>query len=146
MKIPFLNTHQCLTQWPLGDAKQNKGKQFSNANFYKCIFVLHTYKTGLGWRPAFSRQHLFRLWLGAVRQQAITWVNVDQGLCRHMASLSLNELTVVIRHHCNMSIIIKHDIVLLVCHFSEHSLASDKIRSNIMPYPNTNCEHPYIQH
>ena len=30
--------------------------------------------------------------IGAVRQQAITWVNVDLVLCRHMASLGHNEL------------------------------------------------------
>ena len=30
--------------------------------------------------------------LGAVRQQAITWANVDPYLCRHMASLGHNEL------------------------------------------------------
>ena len=34
-------------------------------------------------------------WLGAVRQQAITWANVDPELCRHMASLDLNELTLL---------------------------------------------------
>ena len=27
-------------------------------------------------------------WLGAVRQQTITWAHVDQNLCRHLASLS----------------------------------------------------------
>ena len=32
-------------------------------------------------------------WLGAVRQQAITRANVDQDLCRHMASLGLNVFT-----------------------------------------------------
>ena len=37
-------------------------------------------------------QHWFREWLGAVRQQAITWANVDLDLCRHMASLGHNEL------------------------------------------------------
>ena len=37
-------------------------------------------------------QHWFRWWLGAVRQRAITWVNVDPDLCRHMASLGPNEL------------------------------------------------------
>ena len=37
-------------------------------------------------------QHWFRLWLGAVRQQAITWAHVDPDLCRQMASLGLNEL------------------------------------------------------
>ena len=31
--------------------------------------------------------------LGAVRQQAITWTNVDPDLCRHMASLGHNELS-----------------------------------------------------
>ena len=39
-----------------------------------------------------NSQHWFRWWLGAVRQQAITWANVDPGLCRQMASLGLNEL------------------------------------------------------
>ena len=37
-------------------------------------------------------QHWFRWWLGAVRQQAITWAHVDPDLCRQMASLGLNEL------------------------------------------------------
>ena len=32
-------------------------------------------------------QHWFRQWLGAVRQQAITWSNVDPELCHHMVSL-----------------------------------------------------------
>ena len=29
---------------------------------------------------------------GALRQQAITWANVDPDLCHHMASLGNNEL------------------------------------------------------
>ena len=37
-------------------------------------------------------QHWCRWWLGAVRQQAITWANVDPVLCRHMASIGHNEL------------------------------------------------------
>ena len=37
-------------------------------------------------------QHWFRKWLGAVRQQAITWANVDPDLCRHTASPGHNEL------------------------------------------------------
>ena len=37
-------------------------------------------------------QHWFREWLGAVRQQAITRVNVDPDLCRHMVSLGHNDL------------------------------------------------------
>ena len=31
--------------------------------------------------------------LGAVRQQAITWVNIVPGQCQHMASLGHNDLT-----------------------------------------------------
>ena len=34
----------------------------------------------------------FKLWLGAVRQQAITRANVDPDLCRHMAWVGHNEL------------------------------------------------------
>ena len=37
-------------------------------------------------------QHWFTQWLGAVRQQAITWANVDPDLCHQMASLGLNQL------------------------------------------------------
>ena len=37
-------------------------------------------------------QHWFRQWLGAVRQQAITWSNIDSDLCRHLASLGPHEL------------------------------------------------------
>ena len=41
-------------------------------------------------------QHWFRWWLGAVRQQAITWANVDPNLCRHMASLGPDELITIL--------------------------------------------------
>ena len=37
-------------------------------------------------------QHWFGYWLGAVRQQAITWANVDLDPCCHMVSLGHNEL------------------------------------------------------
>ena len=37
-------------------------------------------------------QHWFRWWLGAIRQQAITWASVDLDPCRHMTSLGHNEL------------------------------------------------------
>ena len=32
-----------------------------------------------------TSQHWLRQWLGAVRQQAISWAHVDQVLCRHVA-------------------------------------------------------------
>ena len=44
------------------------------------------------WTLVMISQHWFRYWLGAVRQQAITWTNVDQDPCHHMASLGHNEL------------------------------------------------------
>ena len=31
-------------------------------------------------------QHWYRKWLGAARQQAIIWLNIDPDLYRHMAS------------------------------------------------------------
>ena len=42
-------------------------------------------------------QDWFMQWLGAVRQQAITWSNVDPDLCCHIVSLGHNELT-----HCSL--------------------------------------------
>ena len=36
---------------------------------------------------------LFRRWLGAIRQQTISWVSANRDICRHMASLGHNELT-----------------------------------------------------
>ena len=38
-------------------------------------------------------QHWFRSWLGAVRQQAITWADVDLDPRRHMTFLGHNELS-----------------------------------------------------
>ena len=46
-------------------------------------------------------QHWFRWWLGAVKQQAITWTSVDQDLQRQMVSLGPNELT-----HCSQEDVI----------------------------------------
>ena len=37
-------------------------------------------------------RHWFGEWLGAVRQQAITWASVDLDLCCHMTSLGHNEI------------------------------------------------------
>ena len=45
------------------------------------------------WASLMISQHWFRWWLGVVRQQAITWVNVDLVLCHHMVSLGHNGLT-----------------------------------------------------
>ena len=54
-------------------------------------------------------QHRFRICLGATRQQAITWANVDPDLYCYIVSLGHQELTrsvapvhheVIIRHNC----------------------------------------------
>ena len=37
--------------------------------------------------PLMINQHYFRYWLGAIRQQAITWVNVHPDQFHHMASV-----------------------------------------------------------
>ena len=44
------------------------------------------------WTLLMISQHWLRWWLGAVRQQAITWANFDPDLSHHMASLGPNEL------------------------------------------------------
>ena len=48
------------------------------------------------WTLLMISQHWFKEWLGAVRQQAITWTNVDPERCPNMVSLSHNDLPVII--------------------------------------------------
>ena len=40
-------------------------------------------------------EHWRRYWLGAARQQAITWANDEPDLSHHMASHGHNELTII---------------------------------------------------
>ena len=42
--------------------------------------------------PINEKSDWFRIWLGAGKQQAITWANIDPDLCCYMVSLGLNEL------------------------------------------------------
>ena len=42
--------------------------------------------------PLMINQHWLRWWLGAVRQHAITWANIDQDLRRPLVSLGHNAL------------------------------------------------------
>ena len=58
-------------------------------------FMSCSCETVLRWMPQNSEisQHRFSQWLGAIRQQAIIYVNVDPYLCRHIASLDHKELT-----------------------------------------------------
>ena len=85
-----------LTHWPLGDLNVILKLQFSIllywlvfANLLMIMSSDECYRTLL-----MISQHWFRQWLGAIRQQAITWTSVDQDLHRHMASLGPNELTI----------------------------------------------------
>ena len=48
--------------------------------------------------PQMISQNWFRYWLGAVRQQAITWANFDQDLCLHKTSLGHKELIYGLLH------------------------------------------------
>ena len=37
-------------------------------------------------------------WLGAIKQQAIAWTDIDPDLCRHKASLGHSELKMTVLH------------------------------------------------
>ena len=58
---------------------------------WQCNWLLVSLVTMLSdecqWTLLTIRQHWYRQWLGAFRQQAITWANVDPDLCRDMASM-----------------------------------------------------------
>ena len=55
--------------------------------------VLNSLAPGEYWKTLLMiSQDGFRLWLGAVKQQAITWANVDTDLCCYMPLLHLNGL------------------------------------------------------
>ena len=98
---PTLLTHICIT-WPqrvnlLGDERDVVviSKVLSPNMCYglSSWVLLVTLLTGKCHRtPLMTSQHWFGYWLGAVRQQSITWANIDTDLCHHMASLSHNEL------------------------------------------------------
>ena len=64
-------------------------------------------------RTLLISQHWFRLWHGDVRQQAITWANVDPYLCFHMASPGHNGL---IRIHS-----FEHQIVSVIGEYAMES-------------------------
>ena len=60
------------------------------------------------WTLLMISQHWFRWWLDAVRQQAITWTNVDVDPWCHIASIGNNELNLCILYMYNMSHIFTH--------------------------------------
>ena len=84
-----------LTHWPLGDVAIILELSFWNS-LCRIVDWALTMKllTSKCYRTLLMKcHHWFRWWLGAVRQQAINWTNIDHDLCHHMASQGFNELT-----------------------------------------------------
>ena len=48
-------------------------------------------------------QHWVRLWLGAIRQQAISWANIDTDFCHRIASLGHNDLNTMFERQMGKS-------------------------------------------
>ena len=64
----------------------NEMSKNSRKIIFKCkCKMIYFLPTVMVWMPMFPGQNWLKLWLGAVRQQAITWANVDQHLCHHIA-------------------------------------------------------------
>ena len=79
-----------LIQWPLNmlrDVQMILFKYFSNSSYEMISRACHV-KLVIGeyQRTLFISKHWFRLWPGVVRQQAITWNNVDPDLCYHVVT------------------------------------------------------------
>ena len=81
----WLLLYMLLIHWFLGDGCGN--------NFKSMILKLgHSLSDECYRNSLMKSQHWFRLWLGAIRQQAITLANVDPHLCCHMSSIGHTEL------------------------------------------------------
>ena len=83
-----------FTHWHMGNFNKILDKWFPCSLKWlmaeKCFVRLLS--DDFKWTSILTRQHWFREWLCAIRQQAISWTNVDQYLCHHMASLGHPEL------------------------------------------------------
>ena len=91
---PIIHSNIGKSHCPLVDVELIFKVWFSKSLYRIVVWVLavkfilaECHKTSL-----MISQHWFRQWLGAVRQQAITWANVDPGFCPYMATLGHNEL------------------------------------------------------
>ena len=93
-------TAAILTHWPLGNHNEISYKKILRW-FWLLMTMVSLVKLPLGdcqWTSLMISQHWFRQWLGALRQQAITWTNVDPDLCHHMLSPGHNELRPYFRY------------------------------------------------
>ena len=91
----YLASHCKLTHWPLGDLDSLWKVLFSILFYWLVSSHLLTIMPSDECHGTYLKisQNWFRQWLGAIRQQVITWANVDPDLRHHMASLGHNELT-----------------------------------------------------
>ena len=88
-----------LTHCPLGDLDAILKMQFSTLFDWlvSSDLLMTVHPDECNGTSRMVSQHWFRLWLGAVRQQAITLANVHLVPCRRMASSGHTELI----HHSN---------------------------------------------
>ena len=97
MQASYITIHALLTHWPLGDVLK----------FEKRNFKLNLVNAGwaASWEIAFrwmslvlteDKSTLVQVMAWCHQAQAITWANVDTVLCRHVASLGLNELNILV--------------------------------------------------
>ena len=82
-----------LTLWSLAHINQILDKQFLCSFWWSMVEVslIKLHSDSYHWASLKKSQHWYRLWLGAVRQQAMIWSKVDWDPCRHSASLSYDE-------------------------------------------------------
>ena len=94
----YLNWDHChgngsSTHWPMENVVVVRNVCFSNS-LYRVVHVSWALAVKLlSWRrmpqTLMCSQHWIRQGIGAVRQQAITWANVDPDLWHHMSSLAV---------------------------------------------------------
>ena len=87
----WLNLLCLLTHWPLGDMAAVLNIRFLNSFFWIVAWALavKSLSSECHRNSLMRRQHWLRWWLGAIRQLAITWANVDQDICCHMVVIAL---------------------------------------------------------
>ena len=90
-----LDYHRALTYWPLTDMVINLKYSFKTQVYglMSWALLIELTLSECHRTPLLISQYWFRSWLGAVRQQAITWANIDPDPCHQMVSLGNNELT-----------------------------------------------------
>ena len=92
-----------LINWPLGGLNEIVDKQISSL-FPWLMAELSLVKLPSGechWTLLMTTQHWFRWWLGAIRQEAITWANVNPD--RFISSYGFSRLWVDTTDYCTLT-------------------------------------------